>query len=232
MTVAAYFLRDERVAAAHVRVTKTQAVATAAMQAVLAGPPPGYDLTTAIPAGTRLNGVRIDGGIASVDLSNRYASGGDSGSMRTRLAQVVYTLTQFPTVRGVTFELDGKPVTALGGEGVVLDRPQTRADYEDETPPILVESPAPGDTVTSPVRVAGTANVFEATFSVRIVKNGEKLVEKVVTATSGSGERGTFETAIPVAATGPATLVALEYSAEDGSEIHKVAFPVTLATTP
>ena len=37
--------------------------------------------------------------------------------MQTRLAQVVYTLTQFPTVDGVVFSLDGEPIDVLGGEG-------------------------------------------------------------------------------------------------------------------
>ena len=33
--------------------------------------------------------------------------------MQTRLAQVVYTLTQFPTVKGVLFSLDGVPIDVL-----------------------------------------------------------------------------------------------------------------------
>jgi len=51
--------------------------------------------------------------------------------MLTRVAQVVYTVTQFPAVQRVAFRLDGKPVSAIGGEGVVVDPPVTHADFPD-----------------------------------------------------------------------------------------------------
>ena len=38
-------------------------------------------------------------------------------SMQPRLAQVVYTITQFPTVKGVLFSLDGEPIDVLPGGG-------------------------------------------------------------------------------------------------------------------
>jgi len=50
--------------------------------------------------------------------------------MLTRVAQVVYKVTQFPAVQRVAFLLDGKPVSAIGGEGVV-DPPVTRAAFPD-----------------------------------------------------------------------------------------------------
>ena len=70
--------------------------------------------------------------------------------MFMRLAQVVFTLTQFPTVEGVNFKLDGEPIDVLGGEGIIIDHPMSRADYEDMSPAILVESPTVGDTVRQP----------------------------------------------------------------------------------
>ena len=117
--------------------------------------------------------------------------------MFMRLAQVVFTLTQFPTVEGVEFKLDGKPIDVLGGEGIIIDHPMTRADYEDLSPAILVESPTLGDTVSSPVRVTGTANVFEAVFRINIVDwDGLIIADQRVQATSGTGTRGTFDVTI------------------------------------
>ena len=130
-------------------VPETKAVGAAAMRALLAGPkrrelggPPA--MYTAIPEGTRFLGLEIEDGIATVNLSREFESGGGSDSMLGRLAQVVYTLTQFPTVTGVRFELDGVPVTVFSGEGVVLDAPVGRADYRDQLPAIFVDRPAWG----------------------------------------------------------------------------------------
>src|SRR6266508_562810 len=104
----------------------------------------------------------------------------------------------------------------------------TLHEADEQTPIILVESPVSGDAVTSPLRVSGTANTFEATLQLRLVQDGRKLYEHFVTATSGSGQRGTFEWEIPYKATGAATLEAFEYSAADGSETHKISIPIRL----
>jgi germination protein M len=204
MTLTAYFLHDGKVAPARVSLPRRSGVETAGVQALIDGPPAG--LQTALPEGIEDFYVTIADGTASVSL---HPAPDLSPAAE---AQIVYTLTQFPTV---------KRVRLYAG-------PLTRSDFEDETPIILVESPTPGEAVSSPIRVRGTANAFEATLQVRLVQNGKKLYEHVVTATSGSGQRGTFEWKVPFTATGPATLEAFEYSAADGSEIHKTTVPVTL----
>ncbi len=64
-------------------------------------------ITSTIPDNTLLLGVTLTDGVATVDLSREFESGGGSFSMSGRLAQVVYTLTQFPEIESVAFELDG-----------------------------------------------------------------------------------------------------------------------------
>jgi Immunoglobulin-like domain of bacterial spore germination/Sporulation and spore germination len=205
MTLTAYFVRNGKVAPVDVQVPRTKAVATAALQALIDGPPAGFE--TDLPQGIDDFYVGLAGGIADVSLHPA------PDLSPTAQAQIVYTLTQFPTVQRVK----------------LYAGPLTRADFEEETPIILVESPRPGERVSSPLRVTGTANVFEATLQLRLVQNGRKLYEHFVTATSGTGQRGTFASRIPFTASGPATLEAFEYSAADGSEIHKTTIPVTLA---
>jgi hypothetical protein len=231
----AYFMRDEKVGAAARLVPETPAVGAEAVRALLAGPTDveaDAGLTTAIPAGTRLLGLEIEDGVATVDLSEEFASGGGSLSMQARVAQVVHTLTQFPTVQSVAFELEGEPIEALGGEGLALSEPVDRADFEDLAPQILVEYPAVGETVRNPLRIRGTANTFEATFMVALLDaSGRELARDFVTATSGSGERGTFDKELPFGAEVPfeGTVKVWEASAEDGSEIHVVEIPVAVA---
>ena len=128
-----WFARGDQLVAASRTHRATPRVATAAVQALLAGPTPaerGSGIATAIPAGTRLIGISIKGGVATVDLTSQYQSGGGSLSMQLRLAQVVYTVTQFPTVRAVRFQLDGSPVNVFSSQGIVLDHPVGRGDYK------------------------------------------------------------------------------------------------------
>lgn len=230
-----FFLRDEAVAAVHREVPPTDAVGRAAMETLLRGvtfAEADTGLSTAIPDGTRLLDLDIGGGIATVDLSGDFESGGGTLSMRARLAQVVYTLTQFPTVDAVLFRLDGEPVEVFSGEGIILSGPVGREEFEDLTPAIFVDSPPQGATVRSPVRVFGTANTFEATFQLNIVdREGLIIADVTVTATSGSGTRGTFDVTVPfdVERAGGGAIIVFEYSARDGSQINVVEIPVELA---
>jgi hypothetical protein len=214
----------------------TQAVGAAAMAALLTGPndselgarPAMY---TTIPEGTRFLGLRIDNGIATVNLSREFESGGGSASVLGRLAQVVYTLTQFPTVQGVRFELDGVPVDVFGGEGVVLDEPVDREDYVDQLPAIFVDRPAWGGVLGNPARIVGVANVFEATFQAHIADgDGRGIAQAVITASCGTGCWGTFDQSIPynVSVAGWGTLQVYELSARDGSIENLTEYPVWL----
>ena len=152
-SVAVYFLRGEKVSPVRRTIAATPAVARGALTELLAGPTEdevASGLASAIPAGTALRDVSISDGVATVDLDGTFDDGGGSASMLGRVAQVVATLTRFPTVDRVAFRIDGRPVEAIGGEGVVVDPPIGRGAIEEQTPQILVESPLPGDTVTEP----------------------------------------------------------------------------------
>jgi hypothetical protein len=214
---------------------QTPRVARAALEALLAGPSPeetAAGVSTAVPAGTRLLDVSIEDGVATVDLSSEFASGGGSLSTMLRLAQVVFTVTQFPTVEGVRLELDGQPVETFSGEGIVLDGPQTREDYEDLAPMITVEAPAIASEVASPVRIAGTANVFEATVTARVLDEaGTVLVEDFTTATCGTGCRGDYELelAFEVSSEQPGVIqLQADDAAGTGTMPGLVEIPVTL----
>ena len=230
-----WFLKGEQL----VRQTRsheaTPLVATAAMKALLAGPSPAElaaGLGTSVPAGTKLLGIAIKKGVATVDLTSQYQSGGGSLSMKARLAQVVYTLTQFPTVRAVLFHLDGEPVNVFSGEGIVLDHPVGRADYEDLLPVIAVDKPVAGARVSSPVDVSGSANVFEANVTVKVLdQNGKVVGHTFTTATCGTGCRGTYSVPVTFKVTGeqPGTIVVSDDDAAGtGTPPHQARIKVVL----
>jgi hypothetical protein len=123
-----WFARGGRLVEALRTHSATRQVATAAVEALLSGPDGAEranGIRSEIPLGTRLNGIAIANGIARVDLSSDYQEGDSSSSLRLRLAQVVYTLTQFSTVSKVRFLVDGEPV---------LDHAVGRSAYKQLAP--------------------------------------------------------------------------------------------------
>jgi hypothetical protein len=224
----------------HREVPHTLAVATAALNALFAGPTAGEAssvpaISSNVPAGTTLLGVSVAGGIADVDLSAEFESGGGSASVLGRLAQLTYTVTQFPTVDAVRLYIEGELATEFSSEGVIIDAPLTREDFEDFLPAIFVDSPHYFGPAGNPMRIVGNANVFEAQFIATITDNdGLILAEVPVTASCGTGCRGTFDVTIPYAldAAELGALIVFDESAQDGSPQHVREYPVILTPAP
>jgi hypothetical protein len=234
--VAAYFVRGEHVAPVRRLAAAEAGVARGSLAVLLRGPTAaerkdGY--SSSIPAGTSLLGVVIHDRVACVDLSARFATGGGSASMMLRIAQVVHTVTQFPTVDRVAFRIDGRPVTAIGGEGVVVSPAVGRQSFEQQAPPLLVEQPLPHDAVTQVVAVRGTANVFEARLTAELRSPaGTILARRLLSATSGTGTRGAFATSLPLrAAVSRALVVVYARSPKNGRPIDVVRVPVSVQRT-
>lgn len=138
MVVRLYFGYEDRVMAVERTVPYSQATAKTAMLELLKGPSAtelkGLALHSEIPKGTTLKSISVANGIAKVDLSDTFDDGGGTLSVTMRLAQVVYTLTQYGTINSVEFYMGGKKVNVFSGEGVILDHPQKPADYYDLIP--------------------------------------------------------------------------------------------------
>ena len=238
--VRAYFVlggerRSEGLVPVLREVPETAGVARAAINALLAGPTPSESgdgaVSSAIPDGSRLLGIDIKNGIATVDLSTEFDSGGGSASMQYRLAQVVYTLTQFSTVKSVVFQIEGTTVTVFGSEGIVLAGPVGRGDFTDQLPSIFVDRPAYGAALGNPGRVTGNANVFEAAFLISLLDaKGRILVDEPVMALCGTGCRGGFDVTLryTVGKAQWGILRTYNFSAADGSVEDVREYPVWL----
>lgn len=168
-----------------------------ALEALLAGPPAGYE--TAVVPGTTLESFAVADTIATIKLSGRTPV--DRG-----LEQIVATLTDFDDVNWVRFGVEEGLVDRTIASGAV-----------DAAPPIeLVRAESKGQTIT----FAGTADVFEANVQLRVMQGDKELATTFVTATCGTGCRGSFDGTIDVpAGTAPedVRLEAFTTSAEDGS---------------
>lgn len=132
-----FFVRGEQLAA----VTRPGATATDALRQLLAGPTPAErarGFRTYLRAGTRMLSVEVGNGLATVDLDERFASGGDAGSLLARLAQLVRTLTTVPGVNRVQLLMNGGIATARF-PGISTSRPITYRQLE--TPNVPVPTP-------------------------------------------------------------------------------------------
>lgn len=212
-TVRVYLLRDGGGSVWPVRREVGEATPRAALDELLKGASDQeadvLEATSGVPEGSSVDVLSLEGDTATVALTTEL---GDDG-----LAQVVFTLTQFPGVRSVDIQ----------------DGTLTRAHFEDTlTPSVLVESPLPFEEVTSPLRVTGTANTFEANFQYELTDTDGRIVDQnFVSATSGTGTRGTFDfttDSFTVPFDGVGALIVFESSAKDGSRINVVEIPLRM----
>jgi hypothetical protein len=240
--VLVYFLDGTRLVVGG-RIAEDVGVATAAVKGLLDGPQGLEDdlgWSSEIPAGTTLNGIVVADGTATVDLSAEFESGGGSLSVISRVAQIVFTLTQFPTVDEVDISIDGVPDDAIGGEGF-QGQDLTRNDFlvasfvDAPVPLILVESPFVGEAVDRPLVISGLSNTFEANVLYQVTDtDGIIVVDSFTTATAGNGTWGTFEITLDIgdipafAREGIASVFVFEESARDGSQVNLVEVPVVI----
>ncbi len=108
-----------------------QQVLTTAVQKLLSAQPRD-DLTSTIPKGTKLLSLKVRADGVHVDLSPEFRSGGGSTSMIYRAAQVIYTSTSLDPNAKVFISVGGQSIDSnhpLGGEGLILQQPTTRAQF-------------------------------------------------------------------------------------------------------
>jgi spore germination protein GerM len=119
-----YYVQQER----SLRAFDAQEAIRRALEELIAGPKDPR-LTTAIPPQTRVLDVRVEGDDIFLNFSPEFTQGGGSTAMMGRIAQVLYTVTsQNPNAR-VWISVEGQALEVLGGEGLILDQPLTRASF-------------------------------------------------------------------------------------------------------
>jgi len=132
-----FFLRGEQLA----QVPRPGTSPAAALRQLIAGPTRGehaLGFRSYVPPKTRLLGVRIVNGIATVNFDSRFVSSTNQGSLLARLSEVVRTLTGLEGTKAVQLLINGK-VTAGVFRGVPTERPVTFAYLQ--TPNIGLPKP-------------------------------------------------------------------------------------------
>lgn len=210
MEVVAYFLLQDPLNKSAAKlvpvarvVPKTPAIARASMTELLRGAwwESDQGVRSEIPQGTRLLGLSVQRGTATVNLSGEFESNGWGPSVGSRLAQVVYTLTRLPTIQRVIIHVNGEPSPAFLDQGASANERLTRDDFVDYLPSIFVDSPAlGGHTGTlNGLRITGKANVFEAQFQLVVIDAAsDDVISRTVHASCGTGCWGNFDVKLPL----------------------------------
>jgi Sporulation and spore germination len=86
--------------------------------------------SSAIPAGTKLLGLKADKNGIRVDLSEEFSKSAGAASLQSRLAQVIYTATALDPRAKVWLSVNGEELKELGG--LELDQPMTRASLKKD----------------------------------------------------------------------------------------------------
>jgi hypothetical protein len=129
-TVKVWFLHGEQMES----VSREGQTAEDALRQLLAGPTAaetkrGFE--TYVPNGTKLRSVTVENGVATVDLSLKFALGRDGASLLARLSQVVHTATGPEGAKRVRLLVQGGvplgmfPGVSLAGRAITVDYLET-----------------------------------------------------------------------------------------------------------
>jgi len=211
----------------------TLQAARAALEELISNTPVTEGAFRVLPSGTMIRGINIKNGLATVDFSREVlkANVGSSGEA-FGIQSIVNTLTEFPSIKQVAFQVEGgldQRAQEWWGHVGLYDQPFHRNLDGVGEPVIWVTEPLPKTQVTSPLTVRGSARVFEATVSLRLVTgDGRKLAESCANATAGAPQRGDFVSTLSFTppASGNGFLEVFWVSPQDGSELNTVRVPV------
>jgi hypothetical protein len=194
----------------------TVGVARAAMEFLVEGEPADPNLSTLAGPGVEVLDVDIDGDLLLVDLSEAIRETGSGSAGEAAFAQqLAHTAAQFDGIERVQLLVEGAEIDELWGH----------ADWSTPIEPDLFAlSPITFDShqwreevPVGEVTVGGEANTFEATVELRLIgPNGDVVEETFTTATSGSGERGTWEHTFFLETPVTWTIEAIEPDPSDG----------------
>lgn len=132
-----YFASKSRLVPVLRRVEATGTLEEAIVRVLFGGPTAterSHDLTTEIPASTRLLGVAVEGDVATVNVSEELEEPAPPDRIRLRVAQIVYTLTRLANIDGVRFEVEGSPIEVVPDSGIPTSQPIRRTDLAREAP--------------------------------------------------------------------------------------------------
>ncbi|MFZ5650821.1 MAG: Gmad2 immunoglobulin-like domain-containing protein [Bacillota bacterium] len=237
MDIAVYYVKSSDSDAYLVReihrVPYTEDGPRAAVNELIGGNPKTPGAARVLPPGTRILGAKINDGLATVNFSKEVlnANVGSAGEA-LGIQSIVNTLTEFPNIKEVSFQVEGKAegrAMDWWGHVGLYEQPFKRRLEKVHHPAIWVTHPVAGQVSGVPLLVKGSARVFEGRVNARLIdESGKKVAEGSAAATRGAPERGDFEIKITYTppGKGKGTLEVFWISPRDGSPQDVVKIPI------
>jgi germination protein M len=215
------------------QIPRTPTIARSALEELVHGKAQDPDHTTPFPAASKINSVTAASGVATVDWSADVLTASvGSRAEALGIQSVVYTLTEFSTIKKVRFTVEGKDRGAASNGRTIEDwwghaglagQPWDRDPPIDVLEPITLFSPVDGASSAGLIKLIGEASTFEANVGIVLRDaTGKAVVETSTTASIGAPARGSFTKSIRFTAPSSVqtwTLEVSEESAEDGSVV-------------
>jgi hypothetical protein len=194
-----------------------------ALNELLTAQPIDANYTSFLPTGLYATGITDDGGVPTVHLAGDltplnlgiYPHPSPAGFSEQEGVALQGLLRTIGAAGPVRFTYNGNPIDMLENNDV---SPLTQASDDAVRAFITIDNIVDGQTVSNPVTVQISGNVFEGNVNWQLDANDVKVDEGYVTTTMG------MWTQVPVDLgtldPGTYTFKAVEYSAEDGSPMN------------
>jgi hypothetical protein len=193
----------------------------AAVHEFLTSTPIDADYSSGWPAGVDVTGITTDGNVVTIALAGDADLAAANGLTRQEAATAIQALVRTAGVTdgAVRFTYNDDPVDRLLGvrlSGPVSAAPDQGADMTPLLAPVQVVSPVEGQTVSAPVTVTVSGNVFEGTVNWQLLdRSGAEVDSGYVTTAFMEWRKADVRLGgLPA---GTYTFRAFEASAEDGS---------------
>lgn len=225
-----WFLRDGRLSPGEARIAATDDPAREAVEALIAGRTEveeALGLQTGVQSNVTIQSWEQQGTTVVVGFNRAL----ETAQTRPQVAQIVWTLTQFPGIDAVQFLIDGRPNGATGVP------PIDRFEVDEVAPPVLVDGPLPAAVLgpTTAITVDGTT-APGAAVGWRLVDGfGTPLAEggaDEVAAEPGPDGRTAWRSTVPVPEGTAGAVRLIVWDASTGVEAFPQEIPLTVGDAP
>ncbi len=180
------------------RVPYTEDGPRAAINELIKSDPKTEGAARTLPPDTRLLGISVKDGLATVNFSKEVLSANvGSAGEALGIQSIVNTLTEFPQIREVSFQVEGKVdgrTREWWGHVGLYEQPFKRNLDKVMEPAVWVTHPAVGQAAGVPLLVKGSARAFEGTVNARLLDPaGKQIAEDRIQFSREVGGRVDFE---------------------------------------